>query len=281
MATATTLNQSEIAQLMQTIEMFELITQTQSQDYQSLEILKEAYLKLGREKEVVETAKRLAQAYVQLGQLSSAILEYETILQRNPDDAETQAALREIEAQATHLAAEPALAAEAATILKPAPHPAADQALPADVNDGRAAMFKLFVDSKTISADDFETHWPAPDLSATPREVAAPFIQLLADKAILTVDHALNLLTNRTRLGYVPLEKYDLDLELARSFPAAPCRRWCVLPFDRMSKSVLVATANPFNQQAAADLAAATPHRVLWYLAPPAEIVKNLRKAFR
>src|SRR5689334_12021090 len=97
---ATTLTPSEEAQLAQTIEMFEVITQSQPQDYQSLEILKEAYSKLGREKEVIGTAKRIAQAYVQMGQLSSAILEYETILQRHPDDPEVQGALREIESQA-------------------------------------------------------------------------------------------------------------------------------------------------------------------------------------
>jgi MoxR-like ATPase len=48
-----------------------------------------------------------------------------------------------------------------------------------------------------------------------------------------------------------------------------------------MSKSILVATANPFNQQAAKELAEATPHRLLWYLATPVELLKNLRKAFR
>jgi len=53
------------------------------------------------------------------------------------------------------------------------------------------------------------------------------------------------------------------------------------LPFDRMSKAILVATANPFNQQAAKELAEATTHRLLWYLAPPNDIVGNLRKAFR
>jgi MoxR-like ATPase len=59
------------------------------------------------------------------------------------------------------------------------------------------------------------------------------------------------------------------------------CRRWCVLPFDRMSKSILVATANPFNQQAVKDLAEATTHRLLWYLAPPTDLISNLRTAFR
>src|SRR5580693_4202368 len=109
-----TLTSSEEAQLSQTIEMFEVITQSQPQDYQSLEILKEAYSKLGREKDVVQTAKRIAQAYVQLGQLSSAILEYETILQRSPDDPDVQKALKEIENRATTLAEQPSLAETAA-----------------------------------------------------------------------------------------------------------------------------------------------------------------------
>src|SRR5437867_13221124 len=64
-----TLNPSEEAQLAQTVEMFEVITQSQPQDYQSLEILKEAYSKLGREKDVVGTSKRIAWAM----RLSSAL----------------------------------------------------------------------------------------------------------------------------------------------------------------------------------------------------------------
>src|SRR3954470_24105440 len=94
---------AEEAQLMQTIEMFEVITQSQPADYQSLEILKEAYLKLGRQKDVVNTAKRIAQAYMSLGQFSSAILEYETILQRYPDDPDVLAAIAEIESKANSL----------------------------------------------------------------------------------------------------------------------------------------------------------------------------------
>src|SRR3954464_11327293 len=101
-----TLTASEEAQLAQTIEMFEVITQSQPQDYQSLEILKEAYSKLSREKDVIGPSKRIAQAYVQLGQLSSAILEYETILQRFPDDSDVQSALQQIETKANNFPVE-------------------------------------------------------------------------------------------------------------------------------------------------------------------------------
>src|SRR3989442_8491147 len=111
---ATTLSPSEEAQLAQTIEMFEVITQSQPHDHQSLEILKEAYSKLGRETDVVATSKRIAQAYVQMGQYSSAILEYETILQRFPNDPDVQAALKKIESQSSNVAMQPSLAEPAA-----------------------------------------------------------------------------------------------------------------------------------------------------------------------
>jgi hypothetical protein len=77
------------------------------------------------------------------------------------------------------------------------------------------------------------------------------------------------------------LEKYDVDIDLTRGFPAAVCRRWCVLPFDRMSKAILVATVNPFNQQAVKELSATTSHRLVWYLVPPSDLLQNIRKAFR
>src|SRR5438445_8765568 len=103
---ASTLTNGDETQLEQTIEMFEVITQSQPHDYQSLEILKEAYSKLGRQKDVIATSKRIAQAYVQMGQLSSAILEYETILQRFPDDPDVKAALAQIESKASSFPAE-------------------------------------------------------------------------------------------------------------------------------------------------------------------------------
>jgi tetratricopeptide (TPR) repeat protein len=279
----TTFSPGEEAQLAQTIEMFEVITDSQPHDYQSLEILKEAYSKLKRERDVIRTSKRIAEAYVQMGQLSSAILEYETILQRNPDDPDVQEALKQIESKANNFAEEtvPAEPPAAKAPVEPARSSrAASKAAPAPVEDGRQTMYKIFVEGKLIAAGDFDLCWVSPDPTAPPNGVLEPFIQIMADKGILPVEKSLKILTDKSRTAYLPLEKYDIDIELTRGFPAEVCRRWCVLPFDRMSKSILVATANPFNQQAAKELAETTPHRLLWYLTPPVELVQNLRKAF-
>ena len=280
-----TLNPGEESQLLQTIEMFEVITQSQPQDYQSLEILKEAYLKLAREDDVINTSRRIAQAYVHLGQLSSAILEYESILQRRPDDAAVLAALGDIESKASSLTNSPPI-----ELQEPVSVPSAtasrngggkQKVIPTDIDDGRATMHKLFVDSKLITQGDFDMCWQTPNMHLPPGRPIDPFIQLLAEKGTLPLEKSLRLLSEKARLSYLPLDKYDADLDLARSFPIESCQRWCVLPFDKMSKSVLVATANPFNRQAAKELEAATQARLLWYLAPPADIIKWLRRAFR
>ena len=277
------LNPGEEAQLQQTIEMFEVIVQSQPNDCQSLEILKEAYSKLGRESDVINTSKRIAQAYVQTGQLSSAILEFETVLQRCPDDEEVQSALREIESKASN-AGMPSAGAEAAGAAM-APETAKSakktRAAAEEIDDGRKSLYKVFVDSKAISAGDFDLCWRTEDLTVAPPDVVEPFIQILNDKGILPVEKALKLLSDKSRMPYVPLEKYDVDIDLTRGFPADICRRWCVLPFDRMSKAILVATANPFNQQAVKELAKTTSHRLVWYLVPPNDAVMNIRKAFR
>ena len=281
--TVATLNPAEEAQLKQTIEMFEVIVQSQPNDCQSLEILKEAYTKLGREPDVIRVSKRIAEAYTQMGQLSSAILEYETVLQRQPNDTDVQTALRQIENQAGNSGAQSAGNEPAA--LAPQGETARFRrkvfAAPEDIDDGRKAMHKIFVDSKVISAADFDLCWQTPDLAGAQPDVAEPFIQVLGDKGVFLVDKSLKLLADKSRMGFLPFDRYDVDMDLLRGFPAEVCRRWCVAPFDRMSKSILVATANPFNQMAAKELAEATSQRLLWYLTTPPELIQIIRKAFR
>ena len=281
--TASQLTSSEEAQLAQTIEMFEVITQSQPQDYQSLEILKEAYAKLGRESDVVNTSKRIAQAYVTMGQLSSAILEYESILQRYPEDADVLTALGEIESKANTLSgSQPSLGGGETTVTpKNAPRKPGNRLVSADADDGRQMMHKIFVDGKVITNGQFDECWIKQDFHTPPHHPLEPFIQILADKNITPLEKSLHIISEKSRVGYLPLDKYDVDVDLARGFPAETCRRWCVLPFDRLSKSILVATANPFNRQAAAELEEVMKQRLLWYLAPPQDMMKVLKKVFR
>jgi tetratricopeptide (TPR) repeat protein len=281
------LSPGEEAQLNQTIEMFEVITDSQPLDYQSLEILKEAYLKLNRQRDVIRTSKRIASAYVQLGQLSSALLEYETILQRYPDDPEVLAAMAEIQTKAGSINAESAAAVEDSS--KPSSsgsttvtrRKASQPEPPSSSDEGREAMHKVLVDGRIITAHEFNQCWQASDPSAPVDTVVEPFILILADKGMVTLEKSIRAISDRSRSAFLSLEKYDIDSELARSFPKDLCRRWCVLPFDRMSKSVFVATANPFNKRAEEELRRHTANRIIWYLAAPEELKKGIEKLLR
>ena len=271
---------NEEAQLAQTIEMFEVITESQPLDYQSLEILKEAYSKVGRQKDTVRTSKRIAQAYLAFGQLSSAILEYESILQQFPDDPDVQTALAEIENKASNLAPPRLNLDLEEKVSRPAAAPKTAHVRHAAtaLDDGKQAMEKIFVESKLVSHADFEACWPVADTGKQPRD---PLVHTLNQRQILPLQISLPLLVEKSRLCHLPLERYDVDVELARGFSRELCYRWCILPFDRMSKSILVATVNPFNKQAAQELQEVAKGRLLWYLVSPGELLQFLRKLFR
>lgn len=278
------LTPNEQAQLTQTIEMFEVITESQPLDYQSLEILKEAYLKLDRQTEAVSTSKRIAEAYLALGQLSSAILEYESILQRFPDDPDVQQSLAEIERKASNVAPpKPTFdpAQKAAAPSGPSARTTDKSSTTEEVEDGREPMQNLYVEGKLISAADFNQCWPVVNRTDSPKQPNEAFIQILSERQFVPLETSLKLLVEKSRCSYLPIERYDVDVDLARSFPRDVCQRWCVLPFDRMSKSILISTANPFNKEVCRQLEEFTRSRLLWYISSPVEISKMLRKVFR
>ena len=88
-----TLSEAERSQILQTIEMFEVITQTQPDDYQSLLILKEAHLKLGNTAEAQRASRKLAEAYFNVASYALAQQECEAILAQEPNAPDTVAML--------------------------------------------------------------------------------------------------------------------------------------------------------------------------------------------
>ena len=57
--------------------------------------------------------------------------------------------------------------------------------------------------------------------NAARRKSVDPFIQNLAERQIMPLDKSLKLLADRSRLAYIPLERYDMDMDLARTSPRA------------------------------------------------------------
>jgi hypothetical protein len=287
---ATQISGEDSQQLLRTVEMFEAITESQPNDYQSLEILKEAYSKLGRKEEALRISKLLAAAYVKLGHISQAILEYEGIAQEFPYDSDAKAALAELEVKAAK-ADEPApvVAPLLAEDSKPKPPPAGGPAgapslSPPRINpaDGDRFLANVLVAEKLTTLQAIEpllvelnalrgnqSDWSRP-LSLLP---------LLVNEQTAKLEDLLMVLLNKSQLPFIPLSIYDVDRDIARLLPQDVCWQNCFVPFDLISRSILIATANPFDQAARKQAEAMVDYHVFWFVAPPADIAAALRRA--
>ncbi len=406
------LSNEELAQLHQTIEMFEVIAQTQPDDFQSLEILKEAYAKLGRRDDALKISKQLVRAYYTHGQLSAALLECEEILAQEPDSREIQDAiivLREQippeHLQVTEVASpssdlngvshherydadagySDAAEAEEAPVpplrlvpmnigeatdpsdLKSDHHPAESDQAPLDygrvmedlappgqagLGNGRLSVMEepdssppiqtaqsveptmieldyggraqggLVESSERDRTDVGGQKRKASDLvdklrtmddgtEALARHAAASgaasleaikpilarvmahnkdladdrmavsLVEELARAEILEPEAFIADLISRAQMPYVPLEYYDVDRDTIRMLPPEVSLHRLILPFDVISRTLMVALANPLDAPARDAVVRLVDYGVQWFIARPGAIQKQLSNAFR
>jgi tetratricopeptide (TPR) repeat protein len=286
--------QSDEAQILQTIDMFEVIARTNPDDYQSLEILKEAYGKLGRQKDALKVSRKLAEAYFNAGSYALAMQEFEALLQHEPNAPEILAMLGEIEAKLQAAGQTPtSRTPESALIAQALYTPGTEGGLveierkPEHYNlqergDEQLAKFlivqQLFPEEEVNAA--LETVQQL-NKGLSGQALAASLLDKLCRQDEDKLERVLSALIDRTKAAFVPLEYYDLDRQLARMVPDnLTLGRLCV-PFDLISRTIMVACCNPFDAAGRAAVQQSLDYTVQWYLARPGSILKTLRDVYR
>jgi tetratricopeptide (TPR) repeat protein len=301
-----TLSAEEHNQILQTIEMFEAITQTQPEDYQSLEILKEAYTKIGRHDDSLKASRKLAEAYFNSGSYTPALHECEMILTRQPNSPEILAMLGEIEQrlQATGQAIVEKSKAEGnlngpftkgeGSLVTPTVEGALIDVDPArgknlgrianlqERGDDHLAKFlivqQLFTEEQVNSA--LETTKEAnKDLNG--QALAASMLEALTRDKPQQLEAVLSALIDRTKFAFVPLEYYDTDRQIAPMLPEYLTLGRLFVPFDLVSRTMMVACCNPFDSAGRDAVQQSVDYTVSWYLAKPAAIAQTLRSIYR
>ena len=304
-----TLSAEEHSQILQTIEMFEAITQTQPEDYQSLEILREAYTKIGRHEEALRTSRKLAEAYFNAGSYTPALQQCEMILTRDPNAPEILAMLGEIEQrlQASGQAivdkdkSKPTSGLVGSSFTRNDGSliaPTAEGAL-IDVDprrgkglgritnlhergDDHLAKFlivqQLFGEEEVNAA--LETAKTA-NKDLTGQAMAVSMLEELCKDNPTQLDVVLSALIDRTKFAYVPLEYYETDRQVAPMLPEALTLGRLFLPFDLVSRTMMVACCNPFDSAGRDAVQQSVDYTVSWYLARPSAIVKTLQLVYR
>lgn len=260
-------------ELLSTVAMFEEIVRAQPDDYQSLEILREAYAKLGRGDDVVRVSRNLGVAHHRAGQISSAILEYEEVLRRCPDDAQARAALDRIQQDTARKAGSDVQRAAGYSIddLWRSSH-TGDEIL------GRALLDAGLIRER-VYTEGIETirEWGRVYGQGEPR-LSLP--QYLEESRALSRDELLSFLVRATRLPYVPIAACDVDRSVATLMPRETSFSQVALLFDVVGRSPLVAVANPFDDAGRAAICGAVGDRTEFFIAGAPDIVARLSDAF-
>jgi Type II secretion system (T2SS), protein E, N-terminal domain len=90
------------------------------------------------------------------------------------------------------------------------------------------------------------------------------------------LDTVLSALIDRTKFAYVPLEYYDTDRQIAPMLPEYLTLGRLFVPFDLVSRTMMVACCNPFDSAGRDAVQQSVDYTISWYLARPLAIVIRL-----
>jgi len=80
---------------------------------------------------------------------------------------------------------------------------------------------------------------------------------------------------------YLPLSNYEIDQEVIDSVPEDVCRKFSLIPIDRIGKSLTLAMANPLNIPAAEDVELITGCTVQVFVSTTTEINQTIDKYYK
>jgi hypothetical protein len=95
------------------------------------------------------------------------------------------------------------------------------------------------------------------------------------------LEKVLSALIDRTKFAYVPLEYYDLDRQIAPMLPEHLTLGRLFVPFDLVSRTMMVACCNPFDAEGREAVQQSVDYTVTWYLARPSALIRSLQSIYR
>ena len=305
------LTSEEYAQILQTIEMFEVISQAEPGDCQSYDILKEAYLKIGQIEAALQVSRKLAEAYLNMGLYSSALLECEGILQLAPNSPDIVALMGEIESRTAPATSrngsngsdfglvsdveteKPSLIALPNGRGKPPGGRASDNGkgsaattavIDSASDDGNEHFAKFLTFHRIVPEDDVRPaleRVQGANRKLGSQGLATSLLDEIARGGKHEIDNLLSSLIDSTKFGYVPLEYYDIDRSVVRLLPENLTLGRLIVPFDIVSRTMMIALCNPFDATAKQAVQSSLDYHIQWYLAKPTAISRVLRDAYR
>jgi len=152
-------------------------------------------------------------------------------------------------------------------------------------NDGNDPLARFLIQHRLASHEvvasalqRVRTHNSGMD-PETPGIIAGLLEEIIA--AGVDAETLLSSIVDRTKCAYIPLEFYDIDRQIVKILPENLTLGRRIVPFDIVSRTMMVAFDNPFDGVAKTLVQQSVDYHVQWHLASPGVMHHILRDSYR
>jgi type IV pilus assembly protein PilB len=112
------------------------------------------------------------------------------------------------------------------------------------------------------------------------REKGILFGEALVSLKIATEEDIVQALTCQYGFPYLPLSNYEIAPEVIASVTVNICKQHCLVPIDKIGKSLTLAMANPLNVQALEDVELVTGCTVQAFVSTSSDILSAIKRYY-
>ena len=105
--------------------------------------------------------------------------------------------------------------------------------------------------------------------------------EVLVELNFATEKDIAQALTCQYGFPYLPLAGYEIDPEVVRSVPENICKQFCLVPIDKIGKSLTISMANPLNLRALEDIELITGCSVQVFVSTSSDIKQSIEKYYK
>lgn len=105
--------------------------------------------------------------------------------------------------------------------------------------------------------------------------------EILVELKFATEEDIAHALTRQYGFPYLPLANYEIDAEVITSVPEHVCRQFCLIPIDKIGKSLTLAMADPLNVQAIEDVELLSDCSVQTFVGTATDIKNSINKYYK
>ena len=105
--------------------------------------------------------------------------------------------------------------------------------------------------------------------------------EALVNLKFATEEDIAQALTCQYGFPYLPLANYEIDPEVISSVPENVCKQFCLIPVDKIGKSLTLAMANPLNVQAIEDVELITGCSAQTFVSTASDIKNCIKRYYK